>query len=89
MTKTELISEITKMDFVDSIESQPVVTKEDGVIKSYRVIVREISADGKCLNLQAIPFYVIDEGKTTEAAYYRNRVPESMLITKTEAEIKE
>ena len=76
MNKTELLQDLASKTWCDSINGTPELkeTKADGG-KWYLVNIREVNPDGVSAVYRNIHFYVIDEGKKTEAAYYKDAIP--------------
>ena len=75
MTKKELLNDLAGQTFVNAIVSEPELheVKPNGD-KWYLVNIREVN--GKAAIYRNIHFYVIDEGKGNERAYYKDREPE-------------
>ncbi len=76
MNKQELLQDLASKDFVDSMNGTPELkeVKADGG-KWYLQNIREIHPDGMTAVYRNIHFYVVDEGETTEAAYYKDAIP--------------
>ena len=81
MTKAELLQKIEAQDWCDALvgTSELQETKPNGD-KWYLQNFREINGES-CI-YRNIHFYVIDEGKVGERAYFKDRAP--MLTIKTE-----
>jgi len=80
MTKQELLKDLQSRKFVDAIISEPKLleTKPNGD-RWYEVNIREVV--GNCAIYRNIHFYVIDEGKSTERAFYKEKEPEESIKT--------
>ncbi len=81
MNKKEILEDIQKLSFIDGLNGKPTATpdspKADGGMW-YIQNVREVNPDGKSAVYRNLYFYVIDEGKSTERAYYKDKVPEEI-----------
>lgn len=79
MNKAELLQDLAKKDFVDSLNGEPELKeqKADGG-KWYLINIREVNPDGKSAVYRNIHFYVVDEGLKTEQAYYKDSIPEAI-----------
>jgi hypothetical protein len=76
MNKAELLEDLAKKEWCDSINGIPILKeiKDDGG-RWYLVNIREVNPDGKSAVYRNIHFYVVDEGLKTEIAYYKDSVP--------------
>jgi DNA-binding beta-propeller fold protein YncE len=84
MTKEELLKDLESKDFIDAIVSlgsndnkEAVEVKPDGSAW-YIANVREVS--GNVAKYYNISFYVIDEGKESEVAYYMEKEPVATIV---------
>lgn len=78
MNKKELINDLKTKEWCDGINGIPELqeVKADGG-RWYIINIREVQ--GRNVGIyRNIPFYVIDEGKVTEIAYYKDEVPEAI-----------
>ena len=87
MNKQELLEDLLSKDWCDSLNGPPELQelKVDGG-KWYNQNMREVQSESVAV-YRNIPFYVVDEGLKTEAAYYKDAVPESItkeILTFTE-----
>jgi len=81
MTKQQLLADLLSHSFVDGLVGEPSVQAylDDGSI-SYTVKYREVvDLTAKEMTLF---IYVVDEGETTERAFYKNKEPVSQLEDK-------
>jgi len=78
VNKQELINDLKSKEWCDSINGIPKLQeqKADGG-RWYIVNVRELQG-GNVGIYRNIHFYVIDEGIETEAAYYKDAIPEAI-----------
>ncbi|MBI4708256.1 MAG: hypothetical protein HY761_10100 [Candidatus Omnitrophica bacterium] len=77
MTKQELLAEMKAKEFIGSVEEPKLLeVKPDGA-KWYQVNVREVV--GKAAIYRNMDFYVVDEGKDTESAYYKDSEPSQSI----------
>ena len=78
MNKQELLVDLKAKAWCDSLNGQPELqeTKSDGG-KWYNQNMREVQSESICV-YRNIPFYVVDEGKATEKAYYKDAVPDTI-----------
>lgn len=70
MNKTEFLKDLKAKTFVDYVDNpKKMEEKPDGSIW-YRVNVREVEKD--CATYKNVDFYVVDEGGSSETAYYKD-----------------
>jgi len=82
MTKKEILADIAKKTFVNRVLTTNLV-EDNCDIRWYQTNTLQVYANTA---IRAnIDFYVVDEGKATEAAFYKDVVPE----TKVQEEIKD
>ncbi|HOR23336.1 MAG TPA: hypothetical protein PLF57_01465 [Candidatus Saccharibacteria bacterium] len=82
MNKKEILADIESKSFVNRVLATNLIEDNNG-IKWYQTNTLQVYANTA---IRAnIDFYVVDEGKATEAAYYKDAVPE----TKVQEEIKD
>lgn len=78
MNKKELLEDLKTLPFCAGLNGEPKATpdspKADGGIW-YAQNVREINPDGKSATYRNIHFYVFNEGKKDEVAYYKDEIP--------------
>jgi hypothetical protein len=87
MNKQELLNDLSSKNWCDSLNGPPELqeVKVDGG-RWYNQNTREVQSESVCV-YRNIPFYVVDEGKPTEKAYYKDAVPETItkkILTFTE-----
>jgi len=78
MNKQGLLDDLESKVWCDSLNGGPELqeVKADGG-KWYNQNMREVQS-GSVAVYRNIPFYVVDEGKTTEAAYYKDAIPDAI-----------
>lgn len=78
MTKQELLNDLLSKLWCDSLNGEPQLqeVKVDGG-KWYNQNIREVQS-GTVAVYRNIPFYAVDEGLATEAAYYKDAVPDTI-----------
>ena len=78
MNKQELLDDLESKVWCDSLNGLPELqeVKADGG-KWYNQNMREVQS-GSVAVYRNIPFYVVDEGETTEAAYYKDAIPDTI-----------
>lgn len=78
MKKQELLDKILAHTWCDGIVADPELNEvKPNNDKWYLVNVREINGD--VMTYKNIHFYVIDEGKPEERAYYKDTIPIAIL----------
>lgn len=83
MTKKELLAELESKDFVKRLISVDKVNNTSlANVNWYDANV--FDCVGKCGIGRSISFYVLDEGTESEAAFYKDREPETSIQTKVE-----
>ena len=80
MTKAQFLTALGAMDFVSKVGTPELLeTKPDGT-KWYSVNLREVKGDA-CV-YRNVNFYVVDEGKAGEAAFFKDEKPIQSVRTK-------
>jgi len=77
MTKQELLKDLEGKSFVASVGTPKIAhpdIKHDGG-KWYSVDILDV--DGDAAQYRTIHFYVVNEGKSGETAYYKDKLPTS------------
>jgi hypothetical protein len=78
MDKTGLLEDLKKRKFVSGIVSTTLRETKPNGDRWYQTNIREVV--GNVCTFRNIDFYVVDEGKPGEAAYYKDKEPEQSVM---------
>lgn len=82
MNKKQLLADLSAKTFVNKLLADEVLQVDNmpGNMRWYRISFFEVL--GKAAISRTIDFYTIDEGKETEAAYYKDSEPVAQIQIK-------